>query len=242
MIVVEGLEWKHIYWIRGAISKNFKHRNAVTDPPTSGWQHAFIITGEKHSTIFCPYSLESHSVRNDLAEVALAKEPRTDFNLDTIVSMMRCKWEEFQGLGFQKNYDTCALVLRMLGQEVPAQVMTGGGEDTRKKGGKEVEASLLKPVKVTSKRGKFLKWFIDGGGSRPIREAMATFAMTRSNALSYLHMIHKDHGIGYDLMGDTASIIMPEGCVDPFNEKQPEPEVPGVLDTDDDDDDEDWLK
>ena len=234
MEVLEGLEWKHIYWVRGHVPKGMQYRNAVSDPPCAGWQHAFVLVGEKLSTIFCPYSLSAYTVRNDFAEISLATEPRTEFDLESIVALMKRKWEEFQGFGFQKDYDTCALVLRKLGQEVPAQVLTGGGEDTRKKGGKPVEAALKKAVKAVSKRGKFLKWFLDNDNSRSIREAMAVFSMSRSNALSYLHMIHKDHGIGYELVGDMATVMLPEGCTDPFNME------PTAVKTEDENDDS-WL-
>ncbi len=220
MIITEGLEWKQIYWLRGAAPKNVRYRNGVLDPPCSGWQRAFVLVGEKMSTLFCPYSLKAYTIKNTCSEIELAKEP-ADFNQKGMLDLMVRMWREYQGFGFQRDYDTCALILRKLGRDVPAQIMTGGGEDDRKKGGKEVAAYLLKPVKEVSKRGKFLKWFLDGDCSRSVREAMAEFAMTRSNALSYLHMIHKDHGIGYVLVGDIATVVLPPGCIDPFNEKQP---------------------
>jgi len=72
--------------------------------------------------------------------------------------------------------------------------------------------------KVSSKRGKFLKWFLDNDNSRSIREVMAEFTMTRSNALSYLYMLQKDHGIGYVLVGDIATVELPGNCTDPFDE------------------------
>ncbi len=68
-------------------------------------------------------------------------------------------------------------------------------------------------------------------GTRSVREAMAEFSMTRSNALSYLYMLQKDHGIGYDLVGDTATVKLPEGCTNPFD-------VPWG----EDEEEEDWLK
>lgn len=244
MQVAEGLEWKEVYWVRGHLPKYYPTKNAVTDPPCSGWQHAFILTGEKRSTIFCPYSFGAYTVSNNCMEIVEATDP-DEFRQEFMVQHMERKWAEYQGYGYQRDYDTCALVLRRLGAPVPAQIMTGGGEDDRKRGGKEVGSRLLKPVKETSKRGKFLTWFLDEDGTRSVREAMAEFAMTRSNALSYLYMLQKDHGIGYNLVGDMATIVLPEGCTDPFNEEQPEELAPAqreeLVTATEDEDDDSWL-
>lgn len=218
------LDWLRIYYLKGPAPKNEggKHRYEVQDPPCSGWQFAVVIPAGKRSTIFCPYTLESYSVRSDCAEIALA-ERKGPLPRDFVVKTVTEKWNEMQARGWVKDYDTAALVLRRLGAEVPAQVMKGGEEDTRRKGGKEVSVALEKPVKRNSKRGKFLEWFLAGGGSRPVREAMAEFGMTRSNALSYLFMLQKDHGIGYTLTGDMAVLTMPQGCVNPFDDAGAEP-------------------
>lgn len=215
----EGLEWLRIYWVRGSSPRGAVHRYVVKDPPCSGWQHAFVIRGPKRSTIFCPYSFDAHTVPNDCGELMGAVEPDR-FDLDRIAGILRSKWAEYQGYGWQRDYDTAALVLKRLGQPVPEQVMRGGEEDTRKKGGKEVSKRLEKPVKRAGKRGKFLEWFLEGDGSRPVREAMAEFGMTRSNALSYLYMLKKDHGIGYELVGDVATVQLPDGCTNPFDDAE----------------------
>ncbi len=220
MRVTDGLDWLQIFWTRGTMPKHCDHKNAVVDPPCSGWQHAFVMPGEKRSTIFCPYTLGAFTVPNACAELVLAEEP-TEFRSDHIQAMLKRKWDEMQRRGWQRDYDVCALVMRKLGMPVPAQIMTGGGEDVRKKGGKDVGTALLKPVKAGGKRGRFLQWFLDGDSTRSVREAMAEFAMTRSNVLSYLFMLKKDHGIGYELVGDLATITLPNGCSDPFNVEQP---------------------
>jgi len=245
MIVAEGLEWTRLYWVRGVVPKHVLVRNSVKDPPCSGWSTAFVLTGEKRSTIFCPYSFHAYSVPNDCLEIQSMKEP-TRFSLEFVGDMMKSKWAQFQGWGWQRDYDTCTLVLKRLGLPVPAQVMMGGEEDTRKKGGKAVGSRLLKPVTETSKRGKFLQWFLDGESSRSIREAMAEFSMTRSNALSYLYMLQKDHGIGYELVGDMATISLPGDCTDPFRETQLQAaktddcEIPDAK-VEGDEDDDSWL-
>ena len=214
--VVEGIEWRHIYWVRGDTPRG-QQQNAVKDPPCSGWQHAVVIPSTKRSTIFCPYTLEAYTVPNDCAELWGSKEPRDEMAPTKLAKRIQDKFTECQNLGWSRDYDTAALVLRKLGAEVPASVMKGGEEDTRKKGGKEVESELKKPVKRSGKRGKFLQWFLKNEGSRSVREAMAEFGMSRSNALSYLYMLQKDHGIGYSLVGDIATVKLPQ-CDSPFDD------------------------
>ena len=53
-----------------------------------------------------------------------------------------------------------------------------------------------------------------------IREAMAEFGLTRSGALSYAFNLNKDHGIGYSVVGDALTLILPKGCKNPW-EKNP---------------------
>jgi hypothetical protein len=244
MQVAEGIEWKNVYWVSGTLPSTCRMRNAVTDPPTSGWQHAFIIVGEKRSTILCPYSLSAYTVPNTCEEVAGAREA-SGFRADFLRETIEQKWAQLQAYGFQRDYDTVALLMKRMGWDVPPQVMTGGGADDRKRGGKETGARLLKPVRRKSKRGRFLEWFLEGNGSRSVREAMAEFGMTRSNALSYLYMIQKDHGIGYVLVGDVATVTLPDGCDDPFDgaarpaAKPDEAPRPATEDTDGEDDS--WL-
>lgn len=237
MHVAEGLEWLQVYWVRGYLPKFSKYRNGVQDPPCAGTQHAFILRGKTLSTIFCPYSLTAYSVVTDCSEIALATEPKPgDWRPEYMKGLMEAKWASYQSKGWQKDYDTAALIMRKFGWSVPQQMLVGGQEDTRKKGGKPVGSALLKPVKKTSKRGIFLEWFmISDNCARSVREAMAKFSMSRSNVLSYLHMINKDHGLGYELMGDTASVLLPPGVTDPFNTEQPSTETLASKDEDD------WL-
>ncbi len=233
----EGMDYRRIYWLNGPNVKGNALTWAVKDPPTSGWQSAIVIRGEKRSTIFCPFSINSWTVPNHCAELTSAKHQAWD--LDWFTKAMPRIWAENQKFGYQKDYDTAAMILKRLGLPVPEQVMRDGAVDTRVKGGKTVAVKLEKPVKLKGKRGQFLKWFLDGGGTRSIREAMAEHGMTRSNALSYLYMIQKDHGIGYELVGDMAHIKMPEGVTNPFDEPygaEPEPAMaePASEEVDDD--------
>jgi len=240
MEVAPGLEWKHIYWIRGSNPRGSSLRYMVKDAPCSGWQHAFVIPGEKRSTIFCPFSLQGFTVQNTCGELEGAKEP-TEFNKDLIVGIIHDNWRKNQSYGFAKDYDTAALVLTKLNSTVPEQLMKGGEEDVRVKGGKTVENALKKPVPKEGKRGRFLAWFLSKGGTAPIREAMAEFGISRSNALSYLFLLKKDHGIGYELVGDTASIALPKGCKDPFTSKDKPAKKTAAKKQTDGDTDDSWL-
>lgn len=235
MLVADNLEWKHVYWVRGDVPKSMRVDGfyMVKDPPCSGWQHAFIIPGEKRTTIFCPYSMTAFHVKSSAREVTGAAEPKQVFSRTKIVGIMKRQWEQFQTMGQARDYDIAVKVFKLLGEEAPAEITREGEEDTKVRGGKETLTKLLKPVKRSSKRGKFLEWFLHGpnGASRSIREAMAEFDMSRSNALSYLYMIQKDHGIGYDLVGDVATINLPSDCADPFD-------VPAVVEEVPEDD---WL-
>lgn len=239
MLVADGVEWLRIYWVRGYLKKGSRFRNEVQDPPCAGWQHAFVLRNDssnskKLATIFCPYTMEAYQVSNQSSELATAKDG-AEFRASSVQEKLTTNWTKCQTRGWQRDYDICTLIMKKMGWEVPPQIMVGGEEDTRKKGGKDGGNTLIKPVVAKGKRGKFLQWFADNDYSRSVREAMAHFSITRSNALSYLYMLNKDHGIGYELVGDTATINLPEGCTDPFNAEQPKPAVEVV------EDDDDWL-
>lgn len=213
--LAEGLEVMRIYWTRGPV-KGGIYRNEVKDPPNAGWSSVLVLRGDKRITLLCPYSLESYQVSSKSAEVhSMSDSPQLP-DAAKVVEILRRNWAMCQGFGWVRDYDVAARVFKLLGAEVPEQIMRGGEEDTRRRGGKVVGTALTKPVKKDSKRGKFLEWFMAGKNARSVREAMIEFDMSRSNALSYLFMLRKDHGIGYDLQGDIAALTFPEGCTDPF--------------------------
>ena len=233
MRAADGLEWKHVFWLCGDSPSSATLRNDVKDPPCNGWQHAFVVPGEKRSTIFCPYTLVAYQVSNHSLEIAGAVEPAAPFRHDWAVALILKNWSDRQRLGLPADLDTAALVLRKLGAEVPVIVLAkDGSEDTSSRGGKPVGPFLKKAVPESGKRGVFLKWFLVANGVRSVRETMAEFGMTRSNVLSYLYSLNKDHGLGYDLVGDAARIILPEGCLTPF-EEQDMGALPEELDADD---------
>lgn len=229
MRLTEAVDYSRVYWVNGSLPKTARLRNEVTDPPNAGWSHVFVYSEEgKASLLVCPYTLRAFWVSSRSAEFASLSEPTdgagsaldlTPERRRRITGRLLEKWEEHQKHGWQSDYDEVAIVLRSLNMEVPMiAINRDGTEDTRSRGGKPAADRLLKPVKAAGKRGTFLRWFLDGEGNRrSVREAMAEFDMTRSNVLSYLYVLNKDSGVGYDLVGDAVTVTLPEGCKDPFS-------------------------
>ncbi len=229
----EGLVYQRVYYIDGVVPKHVRGvwpAYLIKNPPNSGHSFAFVLgrSDAKRVTIFCPFTLESSTVRADAGELmGRESEVMTECRLAYLVKLIHTRWAECQARGYQRDYAVATDVLRRLGASVPAQLVKGGEEDKRKRGGKPVGEVLLKPVPQGGKRGKFLVWFLEEGGVRTVREAMVEFGMTRSNVLSYLYTLNKDHGLGYSLVGDTAEVLLPSGCASPFDhpgEKEEEEE------------------
>lgn len=83
------------------------------------------------------------------------------------------------------------------------KVRKGGG------GGKPAADKVIKPLKP-GKRMEAYKFFAAPEGASVTR-AMEHFKTTRSNVLSMLFLLNKEHGLGYRLSGDTATLEVPEG-------------------------------
>lgn len=215
--IAKGVEWLHVYYVRGSSPKGWVPRTVIQDPPSSGWTLAFVMRDTKHSEILCPYTLQAYRVPTDCSEVAKAKEPPQAFRPEWTEAFMRKRWADCVSRGWQRDYDVAARLMKKMGWEVPTSAPTDEKGETKLRGGNEAAEALLKPVKAKGKRGKFLKWFMEGGGSRAVRDAMAQFDTTRSNVLSYLYMLWKDHGIGYVLKGEVATITVPQ-CASPFDD------------------------
>lgn len=219
----DGLRYHQVYYVRGTAPKQWRAKGApyfVKDPPNSGYSDAFLIgkPDARNVTIFCPFTLEASTVPTDCGELRGCEQLEPSVaSMRRLVAMMREKWDSYQGFGFARSYDVAALVLKRLGEPVPADLLKGGETDDRVRGGKSVGGELLKPVKRAGKRGKFLEWFLAGGEPRSILEGMAELSMGRSNVLSYLFMLNKDHGLGYSLVGGRVEIHLPDGCSDPFD-------------------------
>ncbi len=211
MLVTDGLSYLRIYWDDGTVGrKNMRFRNATTKPPVTGWGNVFVLLGEKYDTIFCPYSFEAVQAPKDCAELAKPVEPN-EWRPQWWAEHLQRKWDSFQRCGSQVDYGVAALLFKALNMPVPVvSLKADGTEDTKRKGGKEEAEELIKPVKQSSKRGKVLAWMLaEGGGRKSMRMAMSELDMTLSNFQSHLHVIHKDHGIGYRIVGESAEIVLP---------------------------------
>lgn len=236
----EDVYMARVCWLYGSAGKSrpsFKHE--AREPPTNGWGLALVIDREKDergkavrlATIFALCWFDSYQVSRLSLEYQSLEHPeelaienghmleaeaneRVEHYVREALPRL---WAEIQRHGWaQKDFDTAAFIMRRLGMPVPLIDRPGGEE--RVSGGKEVsETGLLKPVKRASRKGQVLQFFL-GDDTKSIREAMAEFGITRSNLLSQLYLLQKDHGIGYELKNDAAIITLPKGCIQPYEE------------------------
>ena len=221
-----GLYWGRLYWLYGQNPRgNFV--SEVRDPPTSGWGTAFLIDRDPKSKkviIFNPYTLNAYSVSRRSHEFMTFEASWTPYPYTRMAETLLRIWETYSKASWQADFDVAAVVLRMLEIPVPMNVGTPEGVEVKTSGGKAADDSvgLLKPVKRTGRRGEVLAFFLEGkDGQRSIHEAVAQFDITRSNLLSQLFLLRKDHGIGYEVKGDAARVFLPAGCTDPYDgEKQ----------------------
>jgi len=220
--IAEGLFWAHVYWMNGPTPTGSAHRSEVANPPHLGWGHAYVVdTGGKMVTLFCPFNLEAHQVSRQSSEYHSLSAPKGAYRSAHMAHFLREQWERAARQGWQKDYASCAVVMKMLGVEVPMGV-TPEGAEAKSTGGKEADAlGLLKPVKRSGRRGQVLAFFLAGeAGARSVHEATAEMGITRSNLLSQCYLLQKDHGIGYEVAGDVVRVSLPDGCTDPFEKEE----------------------
>lgn len=217
-LLTDDIGWGRIYFARGDKSPGARV-NEVVDPPYPGYGHVIVMDQEKSCTIFCPFTFTTYNVSHRSMEYASLRQGLKTPEATQIAHHIQSKWAEWTKLGSRVDFGMAAVVLRKLGFEAPAVVVDfDPTEPPPQRKGKALGEELKKPVKRKSKRGKVLAWFLaDGGGPKAIQACMAEFGISRSNALSYLFMLNKDHGIGYVLGGNTATVIIP-GNVDPFTD------------------------
>ncbi len=211
-----GLAWCKIYWVIGSMPANARLRNEVRDPPNAGWSSVLVLpAGGDRVRLFCPYTFQGYTVSSKSLEFDSLEVPRSRLKRTWMRELLYEHWKQFDSYGWQKDYDTAARVMREMKWEVPmraAPEVDFSSPDTKRRG-KEAGPELLKPVPKEGRRGKVLSWFMDSLDARSIREAMAEFDTTRSNVLTVLFQLNKDHGIGYRLSGDAAEIVLPaKGC------------------------------
>jgi hypothetical protein len=235
---LNGVFYQDVYYqpMTKGLGADSKGLYEIKDPPSTGWSRALVIWPEdnepkaksrrkkaaKRVTVFCPYTLNAYQIRFTAREVANQKARRlTPDLIDRLEAIINKNWKMYASFGFQRAYDVAALVLIRLGRSVPNYMrpMDENLEYTEtnvpNRHGKPVAEVLLRPVNPSSKRGRVCAFFLEEGAGS-IREAMATFDMTRSGVLTHLHGLHRDHGLGYVLQGDMATLMLPKGCTDPM--------------------------
>jgi hypothetical protein len=199
------------YFIRGTPPKG-SGPYALEDPPTTGWGHVVLVPGEKRSTILCPFQLLSWQVPNGCMELTNSKN--VEATPARIADEVTRAWKAIAAMGMQRDYAVAALVLTLLGAEVPKVevAVIEGKEDAGPKvqGGKPIVQEALRVVNPESKRGEVAKFF-HTEQPQSLHEAMARLGLTRSGVLSHLHCLNRDHGIGYVLANDCATLLVPEG-------------------------------
>jgi hypothetical protein len=209
------VRFARVYFVRGNAPGTSRTRNEVLDPPTSGHGHVCILPGEKRSTLLSPFTLQAYQVSNGCDEMRSAVD--VEVTPEKLAGHIVRAWEECVKLGFQRDFGVAAMVLTELGQPVPKFLPPPPSADDRrrdeepsKRGGKPVAEESLRPCRRQSKRGEVAAFFMQEG-PQSLLEAMARLGMTRSGVLSHLFTLNKDHGVGYELVGDCASLVVPAG-------------------------------
>lgn len=205
-----SIRFARCYFVRGVAPNYWKHKNAITDPPTSGHGHVVVIGGEKRSTLLCPFTLAAYQVPNSCGE--LMTSVPVEISPERLGEIINQAWEECVKLGFQRDFGVAAMVLTELGQPVPKFIPlpTDARGEEAKRGGKPIDEGSLKPCKPDSKRGDVATFFMQDE-PQSLHEAMARLGLTRSGVLSHLYTLNKDHGVGYELVNDCARLLIPEG-------------------------------
>lgn len=210
------MRYVRIYFVKGALRdrKGSRQYNyAITDPPVAGNTTAFIIGDGPQVLIFHPFTLSAHHVPTSCTEVAAAGD--VPYDPERIIKIIQDKWQMYRELQMQAHFDVAATVLVHLGGAVPQNIERPEMSDSKKQnekpervGGKPPDFARFKPLKPKGRKADVAKFFSKSSPAS-IFEAMALFSMTRSGVLTHLHGCWKDHGLGYELRGDSAILIRP---------------------------------
>ena len=213
------IELTRVYYVKGTSPKYSRNRFHVKEPPTAGWQHAFVMDlGNSRARLFCPFTLQSWVIPHDAGEIAglnrLPVEP------EKWVVLIGRNWREYFAQGRECDFVTAATVLDRLGAKPPdlGGVVQGSGSRRRsgaqterkvRSNGKPVVEEALRQIKPTGRRADVARFFLEPAS---VPACMAKLELTRSGVLSHLYCINRDHGLGYDLLsGDTARLVVPKG-------------------------------
>lgn len=207
MEIAPGLQWKTVYFMRGAHPQVPRRLHGVRKPPTFGNATVYVIEGKKQSTIFCPSTFQAFAVDNNCYELTTAKEPVSDFDKSIALAQLKEKWAYYQSKGVRKDYAEATKILMMLGeQEVFEDTSTAVAREVRHV---EPGPKLLKPFSAKSKRGKFVKFFVDKNNGGSIFQVMAELSISRASVSSYLCILQREHGLGFNISNGNLIILPP---------------------------------
>ena len=180
--IVPGLYFVALYWMAGPnIVGKGGPKSEVSTPPGLGWSTAFLLDRgvdernrpTKLVTLFCPYTLEGHQVSRLSFEYTSIRHPAWRQNrpegepelyywervLPRLRERLQVRWAEAARYSWQSDFDTAAVIMRMLDMEVP-HVVAKQGAELKILGGKSPDAlGLLRPVKRSSRKGQVLAFF-----------------------------------------------------------------------------------
>jgi hypothetical protein len=241
-VLAPGLFKSRIYWTYGSAPRDMAASD-VDDPPTSGWSTVMIMDDPdpKKWQLFCPYSFRGYRVRKDSYEALSfagtggsdghsAASNFRDVGQKYFRESLPQKWAEHVRFATTNaDWKTAEKVFKLLDIKPPTEeeinrkgraVMRptsapSATSASKKPAGKPATpAAAFKPVKREGRKGEVLKAILDGTSSADALTSQ--FEITRSNLLSQLFLLRKNHGIGYSVSGDQIALEMPEGIADPF--------------------------
>jgi len=221
--MVDGLWRSKIYWTYGAAPRDAPP-SCVDDPPSSGWSSVLVLEDGPNRLVLCPWSLRSYRIvpgSHEWSSMHGILDPETDAEkVEWFGAHLVRKWAECARHGLANvDWDLAARVMRMLGVEPPSEAEVAAipiapyakppkPPQAKQQGGGEAKAPF-KPVKRQGRKGEVLEAILAGKTS--VEALTGQFGITRSNLLSQLFLLRRDHGIGYTVSGDQLALQVPEG-------------------------------
>lgn len=196
------LQCRRIYWQAGQ-PRGSRFVAEVNDPPCGGWQSALVLEVEDDISIFCPYSMRHFLVSRKSQEFATSIPD--DLRKQWFIELMKRKWAMHEKLKLPADFEMASYFMIALGG-TPPEIIRDPEMEQKGVGGKPAANKLIKYIKDGTKKSDIFKFFWEPG--RTVGAAEAEFKTTRSNILSHLFCLNRDHGVGYELRGDTVKLLL----------------------------------
>jgi hypothetical protein len=231
----EDIRVMRIYWTVGDTRSTHKDAipNEIRSPMTAGWCSAIVIgePGSNQFNILDPFYLQGYAVSSKSAEMVYAADITDRFTPDGMVELILRTWDKTVRFGLGASYDMASLVLRRLEGEIPTHTTAASvsrsasygstEEPTEERRGRrvirQVAERLIKPVPRNSGKGKVLQWMLDNPGSS-VKALQVDLDLKKTIVGAHLFLLHRDHGIGQSYDGDAVTVVLPEGCTNPFKD------------------------